>query len=350
MNAETVPAKFARSLLTLVAERECDYSALLENAGIDFDPMQLESDHRLSINALQYSRLYRQVVSLSGDEAIGFNLGLSVTPGAFSMMCYCILGCENLEQALQRIHEFCRTFFQPDIQVMIECKYNATSFGYVKTGIKKQRLFVGTEDIYSLRLWHCFFCWLTGRSIKLLAVKFSGCAPDSAAKCEKYRRLFNCDIQYQCAREQIVFDSSHLSSSLVHTEQSLKEFLRTAPYQLMVLDTDSNAVSITARVRSLIGHNFSQGIPCIDQIAGILNMSASTLRRRLRGEGTAFQQLKDECRRDASIKYLSDPQLPITAVAAMMGFTDPSAFHRSFKKWTATTPGEFRRAVKRRGP
>ena len=71
-------------------------------------------------------------------------------------------------------------------------------------------------------------------------------------------------------------------------------------------------------------------------------MSAPTLRRRLKKEGTTFQQLKDECRRDASMGYLSNPDLSINAVAALMGFTDPSAFHRSFKKWTGLTPGEYR--------
>ena len=78
------------------------------------------------------------------------------------------------------------------------------------------------------------------------------------------------------------------------------------------------------------------------KITQSLNMSAPTLRRRLKKEGATFQQLKDECRRDASMAYLSNPELSINAVAALMGFTDPSAFHRSFKKWTQQTPGQFR--------
>ena len=71
-------------------------------------------------------------------------------------------------------------------------------------------------------------------------------------------------------------------------------------------------------------------------------MSAPTLRRRLKREGTTFQQLKDTCRCEAAKDYLGRSDLSINAVARQMGFTDPSAFHRSFKKWTGKTPGDYR--------
>ena len=140
----------------------------------------------------------------------------------------------------------------------------------------------------------------------------------------------------------MVFDEALLRSPLVHTERSLKEFLRTAPYQLMVINADSTNSSLINRVRGLIGHDFSQGFPSFEKITQSLNMSAPTLRRRLKAEGTTFQQLKDSCRRDASMAYLGNPDLSINAVAGLMGFTDPSAFHRSFTKWTQQTPGQFR--------
>jgi AraC-like DNA-binding protein len=77
-------------------------------------------------------------------------------------------------------------------------------------------------------------------------------------------------------------------------------------------------------------------------------MSAPTLRRRLKREGTTFQQLKDEARCDAAKLCLARPELSINEVASELGFTDPSAFHRSFKKWTGLTPGQYRSAQGRR--
>ena len=76
-------------------------------------------------------------------------------------------------------------------------------------------------------------------------------------------------------------------------------------------------------------------------------MSAPTLRRRLKREGVTFQQLKDESRCDAAKLYLDRQDVSINQVALQMGFTDTSAFHRSFKKWTGMTPGQYRSSRRR---
>jgi AraC-like DNA-binding protein len=342
MNSETVPTRFAKSLLNLVLERGYDYSGMLAVAGIEFDPMSIDSPgYQADISAMQYTRLYQQVLSLLQDETFGLSFGQGVTPGAFRMMCYCILNCENLGKAIKRACDFYRTFFDAGAQIAFNFTDEQAMVGYQgmlnDVGIKP----VDATDAYGLSVWHRFFCWLTGRAIDLSEIRFRGSAP-SAEKIEKYTQLFNCPIQFNQRCDEMVFDSHYLASPLVHTEQSLKEFLRTAPYQLMVINTDTTDSNLVGRVRALIGHDFSQGFPSFENITQALNMSAPTLRRRLKKEGSTFQQLKDECRRDASMAYLSNPELSINAVAALMGFTDPSAFHRSFKKWTTITPGQYR--------
>ena len=107
--------------------------------------------------------------------------------------------------------------------------------------------------------------------------------------------------------------------------------------------------SLVTRVRAMIGHDFSEGFPSFESISDALHVSAPTLRRRLKREGTTFQQLKDDCRREAACEYLKQPDLSVTAVAVQLGFTDPSAFHRSFKKWTGMTPGAYRESVRGSG-
>ena len=66
-------------------------------------------------------------------------------------------------------------------------------------------------------------------------------------------------------------------------------------------------------------------------------------RRRLEAEGTTFQTIKDELRRDTAIHRLSHGSSSVTAIAAELGFQEPSAFRRAFKKWTGKTPGDYRR-------
>jgi len=95
----------------------------------------------------------------------------------------------------------------------------------------------------------------------------------------------------------------------------------------------------------MIGLDFSLTSPSAEQVAKTLNMSVSTLRRRLLEEGTTYQKIKDECRRKSAINYMNSPELSINDVAGLMGFDEPSAFFRSFKRWTGMTPGEYRQSA-----
>ncbi len=75
MNSETVPTRFAKSLLSLVLERGYDYSGMLSVAGIEFDPMAIDSPgYQADISAMQYTRLYQQVLNLLQDETFGLSL------------------------------------------------------------------------------------------------------------------------------------------------------------------------------------------------------------------------------------------------------------------------------------
>src|SRR5690606_24299371 len=98
----------------------------------------------------------------------------------------------------------------------------------------------------------------------------------------------------------------------------------------------------TGRIRGLIGRDFSKPMPDFDWIAQELHTSPQTLRRRLKQESTSFQEIKDLLRRDMAIYYLSHQELPINDIAERVGFTEPSTFHRAFKKWTGVTPGAWR--------
>jgi AraC-like DNA-binding protein len=99
----------------------------------------------------------------------------------------------------------------------------------------------------------------------------------------------------------------------------------------------------TDRVHSgLLGNDFREELPGFEALTDMLNMSARTLRRRLEKEGTSYQRIKDNARRDAAITLLSREKMTVSDVAEQVGFSDPSAFHRSFKKWTGLSPGEYR--------
>jgi AraC-like DNA-binding protein len=71
-------------------------------------------------------------------------------------------------------------------------------------------------------------------------------------------------------------------------------------------------------------------------------MHPRTLQRRLKGEGTTFEGLKDETRRDLARRYLAQPDVPLTQVTALLDYGEQSALGRSSRRWFNATPQQFR--------
>jgi AraC-like DNA-binding protein len=100
---------------------------------------------------------------------------------------------------------------------------------------------------------------------------------------------------------------------------------------------------VPLEIRRVLMSHIARGEPQIESVARELRTSARSLQRRLAAAGTSYQELLDSARREAATRYLEDRQLSIGGVAYLLGYSEPAAFHRAFKRWTGTTPQEFRR-------
>jgi AraC-like DNA-binding protein len=141
----------------------------------------------------------------------------------------------------------------------------------------------------------------------------------------------------------VIFDAHYLTLPVVQNEHTLKEFLRTAPENILV--KYKNGSSLSARIRRRLRQTLPGDVPDFDTLAAELNLTAATLRRRLREEGASYQEIKDQLRRDLAISYLSHSRRSVVDIALELGFSERSAFHRAFRKWTGASPGEFRRGL-----
>ena len=81
-----------------------------------------------------------------------------------------------------------------------------------------------------------------------------------------------------------------------------------------------------------------------DHVASQLGISVRNLQRRLRPLGTTYQQLLDEARQELAIKLIAEGDQPLYEIAYLVGYTEPSAFYKAFRRWTGMTPGEFRQS------
>lgn len=117
----------------------------------------------------------------------------------------------------------------------------------------------------------------------------------------------------------IRFDAKLVSAPLTQTAATLKQFLRTAPQSVFLkyMNEDSWAARLRRRLRDNIG---APDWPGLEDIAQELHVASTTLRRRLIAEGTSFQEIKDELRRDAVASVVANNKtlgfVPLTTVLA----------------------------------
>ena len=153
--------------------------------------------------------------------------------------------------------------------------------------------------------------------------------------------MFSQLLRFDAPRSAFHFDARLLQSRVVQDGTSVRVFLRDAPQSVFL--KYRNTHSWTARLRrrlrgSIGGHDW----PVLEQIADEFRITPTTLRRRLEAEGTSYQKLKDDLRRDAAVHYLCTTQKSVPEVASLLCFQDTSAFRRAFKNWTGVQPSRYR--------
>jgi AraC-like DNA-binding protein len=99
---------------------------------------------------------------------------------------------------------------------------------------------------------------------------------------------------------------------------------------------------LTLQVRQAVEALLGTGACSHQEVARALYMHPRTLQRRLREEGTTFETIKDEARQDLAQRYLSQPDVPLMQITALLGYSEQSALGRSCRRWFSATPREMR--------
>lgn len=131
-----------------------------------------------------------------------------------------------------------------------------------------------------------------------------------------------------------------LDGKLALADDALSTFLVTQLDELA--NTQVLTQPLIEKVRRAISGLLPGGAPKLEAVAAELAMSKRTLQRQLSSADTNFAQLVDETRHLLAKELLAQRQRPVGEISFLLGFSEPSAFHRAFKRWTGTTPTRFR--------
>ncbi|UUZ63150.1 AraC family transcriptional regulator ligand-binding domain-containing protein [Polaromonas sp. P1-6] len=298
-------------------------------------PHLLEAPHtRVPANA--YSAPWLAVARELDDEFFGLDRS-SMKVGSFALLCQAVLSCADLDRALKRMLRGFSVFLD---EIGGELSLEAGKAVVRVTNRidhPEDRRFA---DETLLIFVHGLMCWLGGRRVPLSKVTFTHARPPYA---QEYRLMYCDDISFDAPQTTMQFEGRVLSAPVVQNAATLQQFLRTAPQSVFLKyrNEDSWTAQIRRRLRGNVGDPGNW--PGFEQLASELGTTATTLRRRLEGEGTSFQAIKDQLRNDVAIDCLCNSSMSVDDIAARLGFQEASAFHRAFKRWNGLQPGEYRR-------
>ncbi len=330
----TVNVKTLRAAVSAARAAGLDVAKLLERFEISRASIE-DPDFRFP--HAQWVELWEEVENLSGDPSIGLHAAERLPAEHFDLIDYLIASSENLGAGLERFERY---------------------FAIISTGVEHRLREAGDlvhlERHYApdavTRVPHpaefAFACVvLRTRPLTMIdfrphAVRFAHRAPPGP---EEHRRIFGCPVTFDAAVSAIVFDRRSLEIPMKSPRPELCRLLEAhGQGQLQRLPSEATLVDLARRA---LLEELRGGDPELGHIAKKLGMSPRTLQRRLRDLGTSHQALLDEVRRDLAVRYLKDASLGVAEVGFLLGFAEVSNFYRAFRRWTGSTPLEFRRAA-----
>jgi len=284
--------------------------------------------------------LYQCAAQLTGDDAFGLHVGEQDSPKLYGILGYVTINSRTVGEALNRLvrfqwirteaYEFSLEIIGSNAQLTYLYKANDVS--------PQERRHESEESLCSVIE---FGRRMTGFDWIPLEVHFEHARPENVSE---HERIFRAPVFFNKPVAKLIFDKSVLELPLVEADLTLGSLLERQAGDLLA--TSPRHVIFVNQVRQLICESLRDGEARIETIYRKLGCSKRTLQRKLREEGTSFQELLEETQHDLSKFYLQKPELGICEISYLIGFSQPSAFHRAFRRWTGLTPKEFRHIQK----
>jgi AraC-like DNA-binding protein len=151
-----------------------------------------------------------------------------------------------------------------------------------------------------------------------------------------YSRTFNCPVAFNQPFIGISFEAKQLDAPIAKEARELPNLLREHL-------ENRHRNSLIDQVTRVIAQLLITEDCSIDTVAQAMGYSSRTLQRKLLGEETNFQSLLNDVRCVQAKEYLSNPYYRLTDIAAILGYSELSAFSRSFKRWFSLSPQQWRK-------
>ena len=326
------------SAVVILALLEC-----LEDYGIS--PLEIEKgtgipkgktkDPDIRISLDQLLELWRFAVRVTGDPALGIHLREKYGKNVMHFVVCIAMNATNAQEALEHWSRYAALLCPAD-QVILKEIDGRLILTYENVSVQHENIWM-PEHYLSLVVYYGRM--LAGDSFSPMVVHFRHANP---ADTETYQHFFQCPVFFKQENNALFFKPEDALIPMTTRNPHLHAVLEKHAEMLMKQLPQEN--QLIKNVQDMITRYLPEGALNIGLISRKLNMSRSTLYRKLKEQGTTFVQLTNTVRRELAIIYLKEG-MNLTEITYLLGYADPSAFQHAFKRWYGRNPGQYRRML-----
>jgi AraC-like DNA-binding protein len=310
-----------------------DSRGLFEQAGLDPDKIR-DPDARYSEPASE--RLWQLAAEATRDPCFGLKLAQYWHPSSLHALGFAWMASTSLREALERLTRYSRMVVVGERLVL-----EKEGQDYKLTIVTPEEYPSAPDEVYdtfiAVILEMCRGSYgpeLNPRKVRLRR---------SAPRCSgEFFAVFRSPIEFSAAENALLLGDAEVNAPLptANAEMARASDKIIADY-LAHVDRSQIAVQVKAKlIDRLPSGNVTE-----EDIAEALHMSLRSLQRKLKEEGTSYKQVLDETRHGLATQYIRSSRISINEITYMLGFSEPSNFSRAFKRWTGTSPTEYRASV-----
>jgi len=283
-----------------------------------------------------FARLLDRAAAVSGDRAFGLHFGASFDPKDIGALAYAVFNSPTVGAALETVGRYIHVHNAAAQVSLREEANDLNDFQYdlKNLAFEEPRQFVeyGMAVLFkTLRL-------MVGSQWNPREVHFAHTAPPDISE---HRELFHAPVLFACSATGLVIERDFCSQPIPAADTKLLKMLRR--YLDNVLSQLPKGDQRLALIRRKIADSINAGHPNLRHVAKAMACGSRTLQRRLNDRGIDFRTLVDDTRKRLALNYLKDTDHTLMQIAFLLGYSEVSAFNRSFKRWTGKTPLHYRR-------
>jgi AraC-like DNA-binding protein len=328
----TVAAGLARGLIELAVSKGARAGVLAERAGIA--PADLaDQDNRIPF--ANYVALMRTAKTLCNDPALALHYGETNDMSRISVVGLLGQSSETMLEAFAQLNRYGRLVVEfdggPD-RFRLERKQGGL---WVVDNREHPNDFPELTESTFARM----ICGPRQFGVTQIAKAVHVSHPAPAYRAE-YDRIFRAPVTFDSDWNAFLVDEAWMLHRV--SDQPRYVFGVLSERAALLLKELEESKTTRGRVESLLLPVLHKGDASMDAIAARLAVSRQTLFRRLKAEGTTFEQVLDALRHRLALHYLGGKKVSVNETAYLVGFSDPAAFSRAFKRWTGTSPRDVR--------